>query len=521
MTAHRDDEPTQALLGGRYRLGEVIGRGGMATVHRADDIVLERTVAVKVLREGADAAASPERARIEMTVLAGLNHPALVTLYDADIGPGRPNYLVMECVDGPSLAERLHEGPLPSRELARIISELAEALQVVHDSGVVHRDIKPSNVLLAPTHSPGRMYRAKLADFGVAFLVDSTRHTSPGLVIGTGAYLAPEQVRGEPLTPAADVYALGLMTLEALTGQRAYPHATGIGAVLARLAVAPEVPQWLGSRWRGLLERMTASDPTIRPTAGEIARLALTLPPVERPPAAASAGLDVPTQALPVAPAVTAPVVSDAAAPALPSARPAAAHASAAPIRRRRRRPRPWVVVGSVAASLALVLIVGLWALNAAGGAVGGWVPPQAEPTPSTTPAPADAVTQSDEKPADTTLGTVPASDVGPRTDGGASDDASQSAEPADNVGQADPSVGTGTSDAPATSPGAVTGGPGQNNGNGNGPGQNSGTGAGQNNGNGNGPGQNSGNGAGQNGGKAKDAGAASAPSVAPTAPAP
>ncbi|WP_227468117.1 serine/threonine-protein kinase [Microbacterium sp. YJN-G] len=139
-----------ALLDGRYALGECIGEGGMARVYRAEDAFLGRTVAIKLIRPGIDGASS-ERAHSEMRVLASLNHPSLVTLFDAHLVPGQPEYLVMELVEGPSLADRLASGgALTSEEAAQLGAELAEALHVVHTAGVVHRDIKPSNVLLSP-----------------------------------------------------------------------------------------------------------------------------------------------------------------------------------------------------------------------------------------------------------------------------------------------------------------------------------------------------------------------------------
>ena len=113
--------------------------------------------------------------------------------------------------------------------------------------------------------------QVKLADFGVAYLMDSTRVTTPGMVVGTAAYLAPEQVRGEAIAPPADIYALGLVLLEALTGERAFPKASGMGAVMARLIESPTVPEWVGPSWARLISRMTATDPAHRPSALEVA----------------------------------------------------------------------------------------------------------------------------------------------------------------------------------------------------------------------------------------------------------
>jgi eukaryotic-like serine/threonine-protein kinase len=264
------ERPAEPLLDGRYRLGDLVGEGGMARVYRAEDTSLGRTVALKLIRPGLEGMAVPERARSETTVLASLNHPSLVTLFDARLVPGQPEYLVMEFVDGPTLADRVAAGPLPSGEVAALTAELAEALHVVHASGVVHRDLKPSNVLFALSHVPGGRARAKLADFGIALLLDTARVTSPGTVIGTAAYLAPEQVRGAEPAAAADIYALGLVLLEALTGRRAYPQSDSLGSALARLSTPPEIPASLGPGWVDLLGRMTATEPAARPTALEV-----------------------------------------------------------------------------------------------------------------------------------------------------------------------------------------------------------------------------------------------------------
>ena len=174
MSQSEEEAPTP-MLDGRYRLGERLGRGGMADVYRAEDVLLGREVAVKLIRPGVDGVAAPERARGEVSALAALNHPSLVTLLDARLDNAEQEYLVMELVEGPTLAERIRAGALPSDDVARIAGEISEALHVVHSAGIVHRDIKPSNVLLAPSYLPGREFHAKLADFGIAYLVDTAR----------------------------------------------------------------------------------------------------------------------------------------------------------------------------------------------------------------------------------------------------------------------------------------------------------------------------------------------------------
>ncbi len=200
------------LIEGRYRILDVIGRGGMADVYRARDERLGRLVAIKRLRETVDDRRAEARARSEALLLARLSHPSLVTLFDAGVEEGRP-YLVMELIDGPSLAV---QAPSEPDAVATVGAQLADGLAYMHGESLVHRDLKPANVLVAPTAIPWE--RVKLADFGIARLVDATHLTATGTAIGTAAYLAPEQVRGTPVGPEADVWSLGLILLECLTG---------------------------------------------------------------------------------------------------------------------------------------------------------------------------------------------------------------------------------------------------------------------------------------------------------------
>ena len=256
-----DDATT---LGERYLLGEVIGRGGMADVYRATDQLLHRPVAIKVLRDTADNESDRRRFTAEATTLARLNHVNLVMVLDAGIDAEQP-FLVMELVDGPTLGTSSQDGPLPVERVGQIGAQMADALAYAHREGVVHRDVKPGNVLL------GSDGRARLADFGIARLIgDTVRHTKTGHAIGTPAYLSPEQVLGNEVTPAADVYSLGLVLLEALTGERAYPGSP-TEAALVRLSKPPTVPESLPGPWRDLLTRMTAIEPGDRPTADEVA----------------------------------------------------------------------------------------------------------------------------------------------------------------------------------------------------------------------------------------------------------
>ena len=292
--------PTEALLDGRYVLKERVGRGGMATVYRAEDTHLERIVAIKMIHEDDGAASSAERAHNEKALLAAVDHRALVTLYDAQLIPGRPRYLVMEFVEGPTLARRMSTGPMRPRQVARVARDVAEALSIVHGAGIVHRDVKPSNVLLARDPGGGP-WTAKLADFGIACTVGSPRLTSPGIVLGTLTYMAPEQLRDAEPGTAVDVFSLGLLLIEALTGEPAYPAmSTGRGAAVARLMNSPTIPDSVPEEWRGLLEQMTRLEPDERPTAREVARAARALMRGEAPTAivpAAAAGIVPGTEA--------------------------------------------------------------------------------------------------------------------------------------------------------------------------------------------------------------------------------
>ena len=292
------EETTQgSTLGGRYDVGDVVGRGGLADVYRGLDRVLDRAVAVKVLRTvHAD---DVDRARFEdeAKVLAGLNHPGLVTLLDADTSDDDHPYLVMELVDGRTLADCCRGVAMPPSRVARLGTQLAEALDYVHSCEVVHRDLKPGNILVTEED------RALLADFGIARLLsDSARHTATGSTVGTAAYLAPEQVRGEPVTPAADVYALGLVLLEALRGE---PEYSGVPSevALVRLSKGPTVPENLSQGWQELIRAMTAHEPDDRPVMTDVAdRLERLAAEPDPEPAPASPRRDHTTVALPPLP---------------------------------------------------------------------------------------------------------------------------------------------------------------------------------------------------------------------------
>lgn len=275
-----------SILDGRYELGSVLGRGGMADVLRADDRLLGRAVAVKLLRQGD--VIDRERFASEARLLAMLNHPNVVAVLDAGVDHDRP-WLVLELVEGTPLDELLRQGKVEPARIAAIGAQVAEALAHAHAHGIVHRDVKPSNVLVAPGD------HAKLTDFGIARRAASASLTLTGHTIGTAAYLAPEQVAGESVSTPADVYALGLVLLEALTGRREY-DGSAVEAAFSRLQRFPTVPASLPTGWPSLISTMTTRVPTERPTASEVeARLTVL---AGRSPAAAAV-ISPPTEQVP------------------------------------------------------------------------------------------------------------------------------------------------------------------------------------------------------------------------------
>lgn len=344
--------PQPQVLAGRYELGERIGGGGMADVYRAVDRRLERPVAVKVFRPGTDAAGR-RRFEAEARTVAGLAHPGLVPVYDVGLDGAAP-FLVMQLVDGPTLARQIAAGPLPAGRAAKVGTELARTLAYVHSHGIVHRDVKPSNVLVDPSG------RVLLTDFGVSRLVDATRMTATGQAIGTAAYLAPEQVRGATAGPPADVYALGLVLLECLTGEAAYHGSNPVEIAVARLHRPPEVPSSVPPALASTITAMVATDPASRPTAEACGR--------QLAGAADAAG--------PVAPAaVTAPTtVFDPAPtrqlPAQPEPSGPRAAAALAAVRGLGRR-HPWAVGAGALALVAVAVVATVSGLLAGAGAGG------------------------------------------------------------------------------------------------------------------------------------------------------
>jgi len=247
-----EDSRLGHVLDDRYRVDELIGRGGMSTVYRGFDTRLHRTVAIKVFQHGED---DEQRWDSEVRLLSQLRHPHLVTLHDAHLEPAgmdSPSYLVMEHVSGSSLQQHLAEYGPSAPLAALVIAQIGEALESVHSRGIVHRDLKPGNILIEPSEVPPLLLRTKLADFGIAHLLGSDRVTRTGTMVGTAAYTSPEQVDGEAATPASDVYSLGLVAMECLSGRPAFAGPAS-ESLIARLARDPLPPAGLPLVWTVLL----------------------------------------------------------------------------------------------------------------------------------------------------------------------------------------------------------------------------------------------------------------------------
>ena len=263
---------SERLLNGRYRLTDVLGSGGMSVVWQARDEVLNRTVAIKVL--AAPQAADPQvrrRMLAEAQAAATLTHPHLVNVFDYGESPG-PNgepvpFVVMEVVTGPTLANRAAADSLSPAEAVEICAQIANALAALHQHGMVHRDIKPSNVMLTRDG-------AKVIDFGIAALLGAPEAGDGGEILGTPSYLAPERLLGGDVSPATDVYALGVLTYWLLAHQRPWPAGSAADTIRAHIDVEPEpLPAIDGvpTQVADIVRRCLAKDPELRPAAADVA----------------------------------------------------------------------------------------------------------------------------------------------------------------------------------------------------------------------------------------------------------
>ena len=356
------------IIGDRYQLGRVIGRGGMATIHEAMDLRLERPVAVKLLRPEAAADADlADRFRREALAATVLRHPNIVACLDTGTDEGQP-YLVMDLVEGEDLAARLKRGGrLAPGPAGRIALDVARALGVAHVRGIVHRDVKPGNILLTEDG------RAMVTDFGIARLAADAEAAKPGTTLGSVHYFSPEQARGATTTPASDIYGLGLVLYEALTGSRAFTGDTTDAIAVARIGAAPPSPRAIRpeipAELDAVVRRALAPEPDDRYANGNAMAAALE--------SAIQASDDTsPTKV------VATPVVSGepATGPAHHAERPATARPRPGPGRRATRgRTSRSTPSGVAVALLALMgIVVGAIAVAA--------LPGNAEPLPSDTP---------------------------------------------------------------------------------------------------------------------------------------
>ncbi|MFD9359308.1 serine/threonine-protein kinase [Streptomyces sp. NPDC060031] len=316
------------VLGERYTLVERLGRGAMGEVWRARDGVLEREVAVKILLPALlDDATFAARFRREAKILAALNHPGIVDVHD--YGEGETAYIVMELIDGRPLEDvRADRGPLPVAEALDIAAQALDALHVAHRRGIVHRDVKPSNLMLRPDG------RVTVTDFGIARSTGSTRLTASHAVLGTALYTAPEQAEGIAAVPASDLYSLGVVCYELLTGEVPFPGSSVLEVVLKHIREpAPDLPSAFPEAVRAFVARALAKQPEDRyPDAAVMAAAARRAAAGEQEPAPA-----------PVPPPIPAP--APAPAPAPPTA------AAAAPRARRGR---------TIALFVPVVVVVGV-----------------------------------------------------------------------------------------------------------------------------------------------------------------
>ena len=252
---------TSLVLAGRYRLEDRVATGAVGQVWRATDLVLSRPVAVKLLRP--EYAQHPEvlaRFRAEARHAAAVTHPGIAQVYDyGEDGAADSPYLVMELVDGPSLAGLLTGGPLDPGDTMDVLGQAAAGLAAAHAAGLVHRDIKPGNLLV------GRDGQVKITDFGIAYAAGSAPLTRTGTLVGTPTYLPPERAAGGPATPASDLYSLGIVGYQCLTGSTPFSGPPLEVAAAHRHLPLPPLPAAVPAGVAGLIADLTAKDPAARP----------------------------------------------------------------------------------------------------------------------------------------------------------------------------------------------------------------------------------------------------------------
>lgn len=324
VVGREESPPVQRILDNRYRLTKTLGSGGMADVYLAHDEVLARDVALKILsRRYANDEEFVKRFKKEARSAAALSHPNIVPVYDRGEIEGGTHYITMEYVPGGTLKDRIRkDGPLPPRQAVALALQVARAIQAAHQSGLIHRDVKPQNILLT------KLGDAKVADFGIARAANASTTTSQNLILGTVQYMSPEQARGEPVSPKSDLYSLGVVLYEMLTGELPYnpghPLKVPVEAANGRLRSPREVDPTIPEGINAVTLRLLDKDPAKRYSeAGELIddlkRVSEDLPPasattqilerVGTEPSPSTQDLTKPTQrytAPPAAPAVPA-----------------------------------------------------------------------------------------------------------------------------------------------------------------------------------------------------------------------
>ena len=270
-------QTTHDVLVDRYELGPVLGQGGMAKVHQGLDRQLGRQVAIKVLAPPFDRDREfVERFQREARAAAGLSHPNIVAVFDSGSDDGT-HYIVTELVEGETLADRLRrDGPMPQAEAVAVAVDIARALAAAHERGLIHRDIKPGNVMLLPDA------RVKVVDFGIARAAGSDTLTNTGVVLGSTAYLSPEQASGQPVDERADLYALGCVLYEMLTGRVPFSADTPIATMYRHVNEDPPPPSTFApipSELEDIVMRALEKDPKRRfASASELEAALLAVP---------------------------------------------------------------------------------------------------------------------------------------------------------------------------------------------------------------------------------------------------
>ncbi|MFG2428734.1 protein kinase [Streptomyces sp. NPDC048590] len=374
---HAQGTDSGTVLAGRYRLGDVLGRGGMGKVWRAHDQVLHRTVAVKELTAGlyvseADRAVLHARTQKEARAAARITHPGVVTVHDVVEYDNRP-WIVMQYVDGPSLADAVKEsGGTDPQEAARIGLHVLSALRAAHAAGVLHRDVKPANVLLA------RDGQVLLTDFGIAAIEGDSTITRTGELVGSIDYLAPERVRGGDPGPASDLWSLGATLYTAVEGASPFRRTSPISTMQAVVTEEPP-PPLSGGALTPVITALLRKDPADRPGAEETERMLLDAMEGRRPRAAQA---HVPTQRVSEEEmrSFSVPEGSTALLP------PAPPYTTAPPVRRGQGRWRTVLLVVAVAALIGGAA-AGLVAMKENGGGTSrGAVGTTGTPAPSVSP---------------------------------------------------------------------------------------------------------------------------------------